>query len=695
MCGIIGFSNFLAAEGLVEKGLSIMKNRGKDYSNTVKIGKTVFGHNLHSIVGYVKQPLVSKKGMLVINCEIYNWKELSQRHNLLAKNDAEMVFALLEKKGVAKVKEIIEELDGDFSFAYYSKKEEKIVLARDISGVKPLVYFFDSKNKRFAFASEKKALSFGSVHLNPRKIVIFDTKKARVSFLDRKINAVKTKKGTELKLVKSLLSNSVQKRVPSKELALLFSGGIDSTLLAALLKEQKKEFVSVFSFVAGVLEPKDLSPAREIASLLKFQLIEAPVSLIQFENELPKIISLIESSDPVRVGVASTIYFAAKKVEQTSPEVKVLFSGLGADELFAGYDRFKRSTNISKDCYSYFVKLYENDLYFQDIVCMYNKLELRVPFLDRELISFALSLNPKLKIDTSSGENKLILRKMGVSLGLPEKIAFRKKKAAQYGSNFDKAIEMLAKKNNFKSKADYLNSLVEKQNSQKNIPIAALVSTGKDSIYAMHLMQKQGYEIKCLVTIQSKNPDSFMFHTPTIELAKLQAKAIELPLIIVKTSGEKEKEISDLKKAIIVAREKYAVEGVCSGALFSNYQRERIESVCEQVGIRSFAPLWQSDQLSYIKALIDNKFKVMITKIAAFGLDETWLGKILDSGSIKKLEFLKKRYGINSAGEGGEYESLVLDAPFFTKKICVSYEKKLQNEFTGEIKIVSAKLVEK
>ncbi len=696
MCGIIGFVNYSNSEELTKKGLKVISSRGLDASGVTSFENITFGHNLHSIISFVNQPIVLGKNVLVINCEIYNWKELSKKYNVGANNDSEFVSKVFNKKSSKQITSIIGEFDGDFALAYYLEKENKIILARDIIGVKPVVYSFDSKNKTFAFASEKKALPFDSVHLNPRKILIFDVRKSKLKIIDQTINLVKIKKGTELISLSNHLTKSILKRVPNKEFAVLFSGGLDSTLICDLLKEHDKNFVSVFAYVSDLPEPKDLLPAKNTSRFLGTNLIEAKIKLNEFEKELPKIISLIESTDPIRVGVASTIYFATKKLSQTSPNTKVVFSGLGADELFAGYDRFKRSTNINKDCFSYLIKMYENDLYYQDIVTMYNKLELRVPFLDKELVSFALALDSKFKLNKEKEENKLILREFALSLGLPKEIAYRKKKAAQYGSNFDKALEFLAKKNNFSSKANYLNSLsISSKNSNKNIPIAALISTGKDSIYAMQLMQKQGYQIKCLITIDSKNKDSFMFHTPTIELAKLQAKAIGLPLIIVKTKGVKEKELIDLEKAIIGAKNKYKIEGIVSGAIFSNYQRERIEKICENTGIRSFAPLWQTDQKKYLTNLINSDFSVIITKIAAYGLNEKWVGRKIDANSIKELAILEEKYKINPAGEGGEYESLVLDTPFFSKKIDLMFDKKMENEFTGEIKIKKVKLIRK
>ena len=691
MCGIIGAINLVEAETVVQNGLKTIANRGRDASNVIKISKnSFFGHNLHSIIDFVEQPLKSKNSFLVSNNEIYNWEELNAKYKLNAKNDSELILKLIEKKGVEKIASIVEELDGVFAFAYYSKDADKLVLARDLFGVKPLVYSFDEKTKSIAFASEKKALALSPRHLNPRKILTFNVTSGKVSFKNRKVKSVVAKKAK--KELEAAFLKAVSKRIPKQRFGLLLSGGIDSSVIGQALMNNKKQFTSYFAGIKDFSKPKDLAFATRAANDLNSNLKVNLVSLATFEKELPKIIELIESADPVRVGIASTIYFATKIVRE-----KVLFSGLGADELFAGYNRFKESNDINKDSLSYLIKMYENDLYFEDIVCMKNKVELRLPFLDKKLTEIALAIPPKMKLDKKTGLNKKILRELAIGFGLSEEFALRPKKAAQYGSNFDKALGALAKKNGFKSKANYLLSLQDKHavSIQKNIPIAALVSTGKDSLYAAYLMQKQGYVIKCFLTIDSKNKDSFMFHTPTISLAKLQADAFGVPVLISKTKGVKEKELKDLELLISQAKKKFGIEGVVSGALFSNYQRERIEKISEKLGIRAFAPLWQMNQTTYMKRLLKEKFKVMVTKIACYGLSEKWLGKILTSKDLLELEKLKTKYGVNVAGEGGEYETLVIDAPFFTKRLDVSVSKKLSNEFTGYVEISKANLVKK
>lgn len=226
--------------------------------------------------------------------------------------------------------------------------------------------------------------------------------------------------------------------------------------------------------------------------------------------------------------------------------------------------------------------------------------------------------------------------------------------------------------------------------------LGALFSSGKDSSYALYLMQKQGYELKCLITIKSKNPDSFMFHTPNIEMTKLQAEAMELPLLEQTTEGKKEDEVRDLEKALEKAKEKYKIEGVVTGALFSDYQRARIEKVCDKINLKVFSPLWHKDQEIELREIINEGFEVVISSVAAEGLDRNWLGKELDNGMIDRLVKLNKKSGLNVAGEGGEYESLVLDAPMFKEKIEITDANIIEEDKnTARLIIKKAELVKK
>tara|TARA_Y100000310_G_C20592158_1_gene768640 strand:+ start:720 stop:1328 length:609 start_codon:yes stop_codon:yes gene_type:complete len=199
--------------------------------------------------------------------------------------------------------------------------------------------------------------------------------------------------------------------------------------------------------------------------------------------------------------------------------------------------------------------------------------------------------------------------------------------------------------------------------------LALLFSGGKDSTYAGYLAKKLNYNITCLISIISKNPDSYMFHTPKITLTSDQAKLMKLPIITKKTLGTKEEELKDLEQAIEQAKEKYQVEGIITGAVESVYQASRVQRICDKLNIECFNPLWQKPQIELLQDLLKNKFEVIITKVAAEGLTEDHLGKTLDKNLIKELIELEKKYKINPAGEGGEYETLVINCPLFSKKL--------------------------
>ena len=160
-----------------------------------------------------------------------------------------------------------------------------------------------------------------------------------------------------------------------------------------------------------------------------------------------------------------------------------------------------------------------------------------------------------------------------------------------------------------------------------------------------------------------------MFHTPNIDISALQAEALGLPQITKTTEGEKEKELLDLEDAIAQAARKFQIEGVVTGAIESVYQAERVQRICHRLGLWCFNPLWKHDQKALLEELLEKQFKVIISGVFAYPLDEKWLGKQIDSKLIDRLVDLQQKYGLSPSGEGGEIETTVLDAPLFKKKI--------------------------
>jgi len=202
--------------------------------------------------------------------------------------------------------------------------------------------------------------------------------------------------------------------------------------------------------------------------------------------------------------------------------------------------------------------------------------------------------------------------------------------------------------------------------------LAVLFSGGKDSMFVAWLAQKEGYEISCLISIDSENKESFMFHTPSISRVERQAEVMGVPLIVRKTAGEKEKELWDLEIAISEAREKYGIDGVVTGAVGSVYQASRVQEICNRLGLECFNPLWQKDQFELLEDLVKEKFDVIVVGVFAYPLDEKWLGRKIDDKFIEDVRLLNKKLGVNPAGEGGEFESFVLNCPLFEKGLGVN-----------------------
>ncbi len=222
--------------------------------------------------------------------------------------------------------------------------------------------------------------------------------------------------------------------------------------------------------------------------------------------------------------------------------------------------------------------------------------------------------------------------------------------------------------------------------------IGILFSGGKDSAMALYWAE-QNHKPEVLISLKSERDDSYMFHIPNIDLVKVQAEALNLPLIFQKTSGIKEKELLDLEKAVKKAKEKYGIEGIATGAIASEYQKSRVEKICKKFDLNCFSPYWKKDPEEYMDELISAGFEVIITGAAAEGLDESWLGRKVDKNLLEELRELNEKYGVHIAGEGGEYETFVLDGPIFEKKIKIEKSEKKWKGNSGELVINKTSLI--
>lgn len=224
--------------------------------------------------------------------------------------------------------------------------------------------------------------------------------------------------------------------------------------------------------------------------------------------------------------------------------------------------------------------------------------------------------------------------------------------------------------------------------------LGVLSSGGKDSLFACYrAMAKE--EVVCLITVVSRNEESYMFHTPNIHLTGLQAEAMGLPLVRVETGGEKEAELLDLKRAILKAKDEHAIEGVVTGAILSVYQASRIQRICSELDLWCFNPLWHTDQEGYMEDLLASGFQILISGVFSYPFGESWLGRIIDRRALDELQEIAKTCRITLTGEGGEFETSVLDAPFFSRRVEIGKAQRRYQNYRGVYLVEEARLVGK
>lgn len=218
--------------------------------------------------------------------------------------------------------------------------------------------------------------------------------------------------------------------------------------------------------------------------------------------------------------------------------------------------------------------------------------------------------------------------------------------------------------------------------------LGALCSGGKDSSYALWLASQGNNQIENIIVMYPKKEDSWMFHKPNPKILNLFAEASGLTLIEGKTKGEKEKELEDLKDLL----KGLSIDGVVSGAVASEYQKNRVEKICEELGLSLLTPLWGRNPIKLLQEMVESKFEIVITSVSAKGFTEKWLGRKIDEKCIEELKNLQDKFGVNPVGEGGEYETLVLDAPFFERKIVIKGTSSNWRNDRGSLKILEAEL---
>jgi len=456
MCGLAGCFGTVD-ETKINNMLDALGHRGPNDRGIHIYGNNILGHTRLSIVDVAqgKQPMTNDNGRcgIVCNGEIYNFKKLkakiSSGYRFRTKSDTEVILSLYKEKG----HECVKDLDGMFAFAILDN--DNFMLARDPVGIKPLYY--GNYKDSFYFSSELGAMTIAGVdevHEFPAGHY-YTPKEGFIKYYH--IPEVEDHILTDIKetsaLIKETFIRAVKKRLladPEVPVGSFCSGGLDSSLVAAIAAD---EIPNLHTFVVGMKDENgDLSDDIKAARIASKHIDSTHHELIFTEKEyydaLPHVIKKLESYDPSLVRCAIPCYFTCKLA---SEYVTVVLTGEGADELFNGYHYMKHypMDKLNLEGRRCIGNLHNINLQRADRMGMLFSLELRVPFLDVEMIDLAMKIPPELKIRERNGAKieKWILRKAFEDTNyLPEEILWRYKVQYTQGAGCESLGESLAEK---------------------------------------------------------------------------------------------------------------------------------------------------------------------------------------------------------------------------------------------------------
>jgi asparagine synthase (glutamine-hydrolysing) len=252
----------------------------------------------------------------------------------------------------------------------------------------------------------------------------------------------------------------IVKSLPDKRIALSFSGGVDSSLLAKMCKDADKD---VFLFTVGFEKDFDIEAAREASELLGMPIFFEELPIEQVEVTIKELLPIVKYKKFAGLNTAIGFYHVIRLVNES--EVKHLISANGADELFCGYNKFLELYPDEKAIQKYTdetIDIATSDMKQVKKIAKKFGMTYDVPLLEKDLVEYAKTIPLKMKIDSKEDAlRKKVWRQLAIEVGLPEKLAFRPKKAFQYSSGVMKAVKKLSKKKGFKSIEDYIKSLKE------------------------------------------------------------------------------------------------------------------------------------------------------------------------------------------------------------------------------------------
>ncbi|MBR0270425.1 MAG: asparagine synthetase B [Methanobrevibacter sp.] len=467
MSSIVGLQGKFSGNDLI-KMLKASKMRGPDSSGIYldeivhgidldsfddeKEYDIAFGHNLLCVYDIhdrksSPQPISKDNLVLTFDGALYNFGTIRNFLNKVGvegeiTSDAEALINLIDfyNNGdlLKAVQSAVHLIDGDYAFSVWDG--ENLAIARDPLGVKPL--FYAVGDDLCAFASSRDSLNelgFDEIQtLLPENILFNWDDVAPTQYIYEKIMEVDASK------LDKLLKLSVSKRVEGLDkLGVIFSGGVDSSILAMLLEEIScNKRLDITLYAVGSENSKDLEAARYAAEYLDLPLKTQIITPELIRKHLGEVVHAIGDDNLMKIGVGLTAYFASRMIHED--KLNVAISGQGADELFGGYNRYLKSYeegDLEFEIRQDISNMYHVNLERDDACTMLNSVEIRLPFLDKSLVEYAINLPVKNKI-SGSGDvlRKNILRKFAFNEGLDKEIAYRPKKAAQYGTGIDKIL---------------------------------------------------------------------------------------------------------------------------------------------------------------------------------------------------------------------------------------------------------------
>ncbi len=475
MCSVIGIysKNLGDVSQKAQELLSVLKHRGpdgfgvksknfelksKNYSDLKKIPKTNFilGHGLLSTTGYSFQPITKGNVSISHNGQIYNFEDFLQKKSENPASDSEVIADFfskeLSKKSITTaVENFVKKASGEYSIGFIYKN--KIFAFRDILGLKPL--WFGENDSVVAFASEPAALMKIDIQfpqpLLPGYLLEISSKGAStkkilgIEFLKKNIS----KKHSFDSFKDGFEKTIFEQTKGLKKAAVLFSGGVDSSLIAKAVSKNVKETIL---FVAGVKESPDVKVAKKTAKEMNLPLEiiyldEKNISSLAF-----KCMKYLSFFDEMQIGIAVPELACAEKIKEKG--IRVVFSGQGSDEIFAGYSSYIKAldkggfSEVEKELWFSLSRMWSRNFHRDDIICSRESLELRVPFVGLGFLKEAMAYPAEKKI---LSKNDLIrkhpIRELAEFYDVPKSVVLRLKKAMQYGSGSQKIVSKLFKGN--------------------------------------------------------------------------------------------------------------------------------------------------------------------------------------------------------------------------------------------------------